>query len=48
MTAACQAIETEIAGAVAGRPFADLAELDRALIDLDGTSNKARLGANGC
>ena len=36
----------EIAQAISGRRFADLAELDRALIELDGTDNKARLGAN--
>lgn len=40
------AVNGEIAAAVTGRPFADLAELDGALIDLDGTDNKARLGAN--
>ncbi len=32
--------------ALTGRGFADLAELDRALTDLDGTPNKSRLGAN--
>ena len=32
--------------ALAGRTFTDLAELDRAVIDLDGTPNKAGLGAN--
>jgi enolase len=31
---------------VTSRTFADLAELDQALIDLDGTPNKSRLGAN--
>jgi enolase 1/2/3 len=46
VTDACQAIETDIAKAVAGRPLADLAELDHALVELDGTPNKARLGAN--
>jgi enolase len=46
VTAACRAIETDIAEAVAAGTFADLAELDRALIELDGTPNKARLGAN--
>jgi enolase len=39
-------VKGEIAGAVVGHSFADLADLDRALIDLDGTENKARLGAN--
>jgi enolase len=43
---ACQAVETEIAAAVAGRSFKDLAALDQALIELDGTSDKRRLGAN--
>lgn len=32
--------------ALNGRTFADLGELDRALIDLDGTANKSHLGAN--
>src|SRR5215468_1606332 len=32
--------------ALAGRKFASQAELDRILIDLDGTANKSRLGAN--
>ncbi|HXY44715.1 MAG TPA: phosphopyruvate hydratase [Acidimicrobiales bacterium] len=36
----------EMAAALVGRPFADLAELDGVLIDLDGTSTKSRLGAN--
>jgi len=31
---------------VTNQVFADLAELDRALVDLDGTPNKSRLGAN--
>ena len=35
-----------IAEMVIGRAFADLADLDQALIDLDGTPNKSRLGAN--
>jgi len=35
-----------IADALAGRTFDDLAELDQALIDLDGTTNKTALGAN--
>jgi enolase len=39
-------VNGEISDAVLGRTFADLAELDAALIDLDGTANKARLGAN--
>jgi enolase len=39
-------IHGAIHGAVAGRAFATQAELDRALIELDGTPNKSRLGAN--
>ena len=39
-------VSGEIHGALAGRGFADQAELDRALIELDGTPNKSRLGAN--
>jgi enolase len=39
-------VNGEIAQAVAGRDADDQSGLDRALIDLDGTPNKARLGAN--
>jgi enolase len=39
-------VRGEIAGAVMGLDAADQAGLDQALIDLDGTPNKARLGAN--
>jgi enolase len=39
-------VDGEIAKAVAGMDAADQAALDRALIDLDGTPNKSRLGAN--
>jgi enolase 1/2/3 len=39
-------VNGEIADAIAGRDALDQAGLDRALIDLDGTPNKARLGAN--
>jgi len=39
-------VEGEIARRVNGFHVEDQAELDRALIDLDGTPNKARLGAN--
>lgn len=35
-----------IAAAVKGMDAADLAALDNALIELDGTANKGRLGAN--
>src|SRR6476620_12395506 len=39
-------VNGEIAEALRGRDAADQAALDRALIDLDGTPNKGRLGAN--
>ena len=39
-------IEGEILAALDGRPFEDQRALDEALIALDGTPNKARLGAN--
>jgi len=39
-------VNGEIAEALTGRTFADLAHIDKALIDLDGTENKSRLGAN--
>jgi enolase len=39
-------VNGEIAAALRGRKFADLAQLDAALIELDGTPDKARLGAN--
>ena len=39
-------INGEIAQAILRREFSHHAELDRALIDLDGTANKSRLGAN--
>jgi enolase len=39
-------VETEIASAVAGVDAAEQETLDRTLIDLDGTPNKSRLGAN--
>jgi enolase len=39
-------VNEEIADALRGRTFADQAELDDALIALDGTANKTRLGAN--
>jgi enolase len=39
-------VSGEIHRAFASRSFADQAELDRALVDLDGTPNKSRLGAN--
>jgi enolase len=39
-------VETEIAKAVTGMDAQDQAALDHRMIDLDGTPNKARLGAN--
>jgi enolase len=39
-------VNGEIAGLVAGRDAQDQAGLDRAVIELDGTENKGRLGAN--
>jgi enolase len=39
-------VNGEIASAVAGMDVLDQAGLDKALIDLDGTPNKGRLGAN--
>jgi enolase len=39
-------IKGELNGALAGVEFAGQAELDRAMVSLDGTPNKARLGAN--
>jgi enolase len=43
---AVEHVRGEIARAVIGREVADQAGLDQALIALDGTPNKARLGAN--
>jgi enolase len=43
---AVAAVTGEIAAAVHGLDAADQAALDRALIELDGTPNKSRLGAN--
>ena len=42
----CQAIESEIAKTICGRRFESLAALDQALVQLDGTADKRRLGAN--
>jgi enolase len=39
-------VNGEIAAVLVGRTLADLAELDRTLIELDGTPTKSRLGAN--
>jgi enolase len=46
VTKAVGNVNGEIAEAVAGFDVLDQAGLDKALIDLDGTPNKARLGAN--
>ena len=43
---AVAAVNGEIAAALAGMDATDQAAVDRALIDLDGTPNKRRLGAN--
>jgi len=43
---AVQNVNGEIADAMVGRNAADQAALDRALIELDGTETKCRLGAN--
>jgi enolase len=46
VTQAVRNVNTTIAQALAGFNAADQAGLDRRLIDLDGTENKGRLGAN--
>ncbi len=46
VTRAVANVNDEIAAAVAGRQAGDQAGLDAALIELDGTANKSRLGAN--
>ena len=46
VTKAVANVNGEIAEAIAGRDALDQSGLDRALIDLDGTPNKSRLGAN--
>ena len=43
---ACENINTEISEAVMGLDASEQAFLDHTMIDLDGTDNKARLGAN--
>jgi enolase len=48
---AVENVDGELASILAGRDAADQADVDRALIDADGTPNKSRLGANailGC
>jgi enolase len=46
VTQAVANVDNEIAAAVRGRDARDQEGLDRALIELDGTPNKGRLGAN--
>jgi enolase len=46
VTRALANVDGEIAQALIGSDAADQAAVDRALIDLDGTPNKSRLGAN--
>jgi len=46
VTRAVANVDGEIAAALTGREAADQGGLDRALIELDGTPNKSRLGAN--
>jgi enolase len=46
VTRAVANVDGEIAGAIRGMDASDQGGLDRAMIDLDGTANKARLGAN--
>jgi enolase len=46
VTDAVANVNGEIAAALKGADVADQAELDRTMIDLDGTPNKGRLGAN--
>lgn len=43
---AVTAIEDEINDSLSGRSFASQEQLDRALVDLDGTDDRSRLGAN--
>jgi enolase len=46
VTRAVETVRGEIAAAVVGLEASDQQGLDRSLIELDGTANKARLGAN--
>jgi enolase len=43
---ATEHVNSEIASAIAGLSALEQAAIDRSLIELDGTANKARLGAN--
>ena len=46
VTQAVEAVRGEIAQAVVGREAEDQQEIDAVLVELDGTENKSRLGAN--
>src|SRR5579864_6160850 len=46
VTRAVGNVNGEIAAAIAGADAADQLRLDQALVELDGTPNKSRLGAN--
>ena len=46
VTSAVRNVREEIAPAMRGRDVTDQAALDQALVDLDGTRNKSRLGGN--
>ncbi|WP_300552333.1 phosphopyruvate hydratase [Maricaulis sp.] len=46
VTKAIEAVETEIFEAIAGYDAEDQRRIDELMIELDGTANKARLGAN--
>ena len=46
VTKAVEAVNTEIFEALSGLDAEDQIKLDRIMIDLDGTPNKSRLGAN--
>ena len=46
VTRAVQSVNGEIAEAVVGMDAEDQADIDRAMIELDGSENKGRLGAN--
>ena len=48
VTRAIRSIHEIVAPALRGLDVTDQAELDRALIDLDGTPDKSRLGGNAC
>ncbi len=43
---AVASVNGEIAAALRGRPVSDQADIDRALVELDGTGDKSRLGGN--